>query len=66
MKIRYICVLAGLLSLSSPVYAGNGFSYDPKTLTAVRTSEPIKMDGVLNEPVWKNRYTGNGFHTIRR
>ncbi|MHB9028993.1 MAG: DUF5916 domain-containing protein [Candidatus Latescibacterota bacterium] len=53
MKKGYLFVLAALVSFGVQASAQNDSAYEQKTMAAVRTAEPIRMDGVLDEPAWK-------------
>ena len=61
LKKGHLCVLAVFFPFCAPVVAQDISSYEPKTLTAVRIAEPIRMDGLLNEPVWKAAIPAEGF-----
>ncbi len=61
LKQRHIIAFAAFLFLGGRALAQNESSYEPKTIIASRTSEPIKMDGVLSEPVWKTAVPATGF-----
>ena len=56
MKIRFIVV--SLILFSSIIFAFSGSSDMNTTIVAhaVRTKEPIIVDGILSEPVWQNDF----------
>ena len=64
MKKGYICLFIAFFCFNSTVTAQNDASYEPKTITAIRTEEPIRMDGLLNEPVWKTAVPADGFRQV--
>jgi len=51
MKIKTNFILSGLLLLSSALFAQ---SPAPKKLEAKRTTQPVKIDGLVNDEAWKD------------
>lgn len=52
-KIIFSCLLTLLVTTS--------FAVDSKQIHAVRSTEPIKIDGVLSEPIWETLTPATGF-----
>ncbi len=61
MKTGPICILATASAFCAQASAQGEFAYPPKTMVAVRTFEPIIMDGNMREPVWKTAVPATGF-----
>ncbi len=54
MKIKFLSILFCLILLP-PVLAQDKPSTEQKVVLAIRASEPITIDGVLNEEAWQQR-----------
>lgn len=57
-----ICVLAVVPALAAPQEIDLDAVRASKRVAAVRTSEPIVVDGVLDEPAWQTAQPANGFY----
>ncbi len=64
MKKAYSCIFAFLFSFGMHASAQNDSPYEEKIITAVRTSEPIKMDGVLSESIWETAVPATAFRQV--
>ncbi len=54
-----------LITLACLLLSGQLFAQTPKTIPARRFSGPIKIDGVLNEPAWKDAPVATNFVELR-